>query len=172
MSNKTKDNTPAIIAAFETQLAAKAKADLDPGNYPRKAFCRKDAKGKRVIKHSATYEAYARRKRDFKYLFGIVKGDPLDDLAAITKKHGGTIRLVLHLYLHHCLPDYPEKEANLRKLRDNAGSNPVMQRIRAEVEETLDSGKITDHSYATRLLDPKRLIAFTTDWLNTARLYD
>jgi uncharacterized membrane protein (UPF0182 family) len=47
-----------------------------------------------------------------------------------------------------------------------------MNHIRKEVEEWLDSGKITDHAYAARLLDPKRIIAFATDWLNTARLYD
>jgi hypothetical protein len=160
-----------IIAKFQDIIEHTSKEELDPGNYPRKAFCERDAKGKRIIKHPATYEAYAKRQRDFKYLLGLVKGDPMDDLAAITKKHGGTFRLVLHLYLHHCLPDYPEKEANLRKHRTNEGANPVMNHIRKEVEQWLDSGKITDHAYAARLLDPKRLIAFATEWLDTARLY-
>jgi len=118
-----------------------------------------------------SFDAYAKRLRDFKYLLGIIKGFPLDDLSAITNQLGGSFRLPLHLYLHHCLPDHPEKDAMLEKHRTNQGANTVMNNILGEVEAWLYQGKISDSAYAARLLDDERLFSFATNWLETARIH-
>ena len=164
-------NHQEIIAKFQSIIERTSKEELEPGNYPRKALCGKDARGKRIINYPKTYEAFAKRQRDFKYLLGLAKGDSLDDLATITAKRGGTVRLALHLYLHHCLPEYPEKAANLLKHRTNAGSNVVMNNILREVEAWLDQARVTDEEYAQRLLENKRLVAFAEEWNEAARLY-
>jgi hypothetical protein len=134
MSKNIKTNAPQIISAFKYILELTASDPIPERGRRIEAFTHKDDKGNRIIRHQASYRAYARRLRDFKYLLGITKGRPLDDLAAITNALGGSFRLPFHLYLHYCLPDYPEKEENLRKHRTNEGANTVMNHILGEIE--------------------------------------
>lgn len=169
--NNTQDNVKETVIAFKAQLVATAN---DPVNRSARimAFAHKNEQNRHIIRHPLTHDAYTKRLRDFKYLLGIVKGLPLDDLPTITNKLSGSFRLPHHLYLHHCLPDYSGKEEILEKHRTNEGANKVMNNILSEVEELLDQGKVGDREYAARLLDDMRLIAFATDWLQTAKLHD
>lgn len=162
-------NHQEIIPKFQDILNATRNTAASEKGRKIEAFTYKDEHDQRIILHPATYRAYAKRLRDFKYLLGIQKGLPLDDLSVITNKRSGSFRLPLHLYLHHCLPEYPKKASNLEEHRSLNAADQVMRSILSEVESMLDENTISDETYAQRLLDNSRLIAFATEWLKTAR---
>lgn len=160
-----------IIAKFQDILTSARNTPISEKGRKIEAFTYKDENDQRIIRHPATYLAYSKRLRDFKYLVGIQKELPLDDLSAITNKLSGSFRLPLHLYLHQCLPDYPKKARNLEKHRSLNAADQVMRSILSEVESLLDEGKVADAVYAQRLSNNDHLIAFASDWLETARLH-
>jgi len=164
-------STNEVIAAFTAVLQTTPTDPMNQRGRKIEAFTQINPHGERIILHAASHYAYARRLRDFKYLLGLQKGLPLDNLSAITNKLSGSFRLPLHLFLHHCLPAYPGKEAALEAHRSLNAADKVMNSILDDVESTLDHGKITDRAFAARLLDDATLIAFATNWLNTARLH-
>jgi hypothetical protein len=159
-----------IIARFESWIYDSARQSPAEKGALLKAFTYRDARGKRIIRHPETFDAYADLLRDFKILHAIMLNLPFDNLSSITNQYSGSFRLVLHLYLHASLPDYPEKQDDLKKHRKSGGANHVMNSIRDQVEAWLDSGRISDQSYAARLRDDQLLISFVKEWLANARL--
>jgi hypothetical protein len=171
MKNDNSSKTQATIATFKAVLEATAGEPIIERGRRIEAFSHKDDKGNRIVRQPAAYAAYAKRLRDFKYLLAIVKGLPLDDLSTITNRLSGSFRLPLHLFLHHCLPSYPEKSAMLDKHRSVNAADKVMNNILGEIEAWLDQRQISDQTYAARLLDDPLLIEYAEHWLQTARLH-
>jgi hypothetical protein len=167
MTKPPKDNAIELVLKFKAILESTASIVITDKGPPIKAFTHQDSAGERIIRHPASRRAYAKRLRDFKYLIGIVKELPLDDLSAITNSLGGSFRLPLHLFLHYCLPKYEGKERMLEQHRKFNAADKTMNNILGEVEEWLDQGKISDQAYAARLLDDNILIEFASHWIQT-----
>jgi hypothetical protein len=110
--------------------------------------------------HRATREAYALRFHHFKILMAVELGGGIDAVP------NASARRTLWLYMHHCLPDYPGKEAELRALHNLHNANKLMLGIEQMILRKLTAGEITDAGYAATVRDEARFLSFATDWFS------
>jgi len=114
--------------------------------------------------HRATRDAYTLRFLHFKILTAMDHGMPCVDPAR--EAPNGSARRTLWLYMHHCLPECPGKEAELRALHDLHNANKLMLGIEQMILRKLAAGEITDAGYAATVRDEARFLSFATDWFS------
>jgi len=149
-------NTPEPIQALR-QLIGSIDIPTSPKGRPVSAFTINP-----VAKtyYRATREAYALRFHHFKILMAVELGGGIDAVP------NASARRTLWLYMHHFLPDYPGKEAELRALHNLHNANKLMQGIEKIILRKLVAGEISDSGYAALVRDPDNFLDFANDWFS------
>jgi hypothetical protein len=108
--------------------------------------------------------AYIKRLHHFKLLTAVDHGYPCLDPIAETKRHIGSIRRTLWLYLHDCLPDFPAKHAGLDDLLATHNANLLTQGIEKIILQRLQQKTIGDREFAAIVLNDEHLMDFAQRW--------
>jgi hypothetical protein len=111
-------------------------------------------------------EAYAERLYHFKILVAIDCDCPCLDQIQEVKHRIGSVRLILLIYIYSYLPDFPDKDGELRDLQDTYESNLLIRGIQKIVLRELASGRIHDDQLASLILDDVILHEFATLWFS------
>jgi hypothetical protein len=112
----------------------------------------------------ASRSAYVRRLQHFKVLIAIDHDYPCIDPIAETKRHIGSVRRTLWLYLHECLPAFPGKAQGLAGLISTNNANVLTRGIEDIILKCLNKKMISDSEFADRVLDDTRLMDFAGHW--------
>lgn len=110
--------------------------------------------------------AYIRRLHHFKLLTAVDQGCPCIDPIAETKRHIGSVRRTLWLFLHECLPDFPGKQRDLADLLATHNANLLMQGIEKIILRELAGNHVTDAVFAATVLDDARMMDFANRWFS------
>lgn len=114
----------------------------------------------------AVRAAYIQRLHHFKVLTAVDHGcfcmDPIEE----TKRHNGSVRRTLWLYLYDCLPDFSGKQRALDDLFATHNANLLMQGIETIILQRLQEGSAEGGEYAAIVLNDEHLMDFAQRWFN------
>lgn len=113
--------------------------------------------------------AYIKRLHHFKLLTAVDHGCPCLDPIAETKRHIGSVRRTLWLYLHDCLPDFPAKQAGLDDLLATHNANFLMQGVEKIILRCLQEEITEDAEFAAIVLNDERLMDFAQRWFTRGK---
>lgn len=154
--------SPNKIEQFASLLPSYYHPTVERGRKPSPFITEPDGE----TRFPASRAAYIRRLHHFKVLTAVDHGSPCIDPIAETKRHIGSVRRTLWLYLHDCLPGFPGKEQGLADLLATHNANLLMQGIEDIIVGRLREGSISDREFSNRILDDARLMAFAARWFS------
>jgi hypothetical protein len=114
--------------------------------------------------HHASRDAYALRFIHCKILMAIDQDLPC--INPLREAPNASARRTLWLYMHYCLRNNPEKQADLQSLLDLHNANKLMQGIERIILRKLAAGEITDAAYASAVRNDANFLTFAKAWFD------